>query len=136
MMTMACEHCKEVFAYIDARKNRPRQYCGIACANRAKVKPKGSAHKSWTGVGTRTKRGYIDITTPDGRRMKEHRYVMEQALGRPLFPDENVHHRNGRRDDNRLANLELWTTGQPAGQRVEDALLWAHELIKRYEVQT
>jgi HNH endonuclease len=54
----------------------------------------------------------------------EHRVVMEQMLGRPLLPQENVHHINGRRDDNRPSNLELWVKPQPNGQRVSDLVQW------------
>jgi hypothetical protein len=57
---------------------------------------------------------------------------MQEMLGRELFPDENVHHINGVRDDNRPENLELWSTSQPSGQRIPDKVEWALEILRRY----
>ena len=76
--------------------------------------------------------GYVIVKTPTGP-MRAHRLVMEQSLGRPLYYHENIHHRNGIRDDNRLENLELWSTSQPSGQRVQEKLEWAQWFITQYE---
>jgi len=40
--------------------------------------------------------------------MFQHRYVIQESLGRPLLAHESVHHKNGDKMDNRLENLELW----------------------------
>lgn len=77
--------------------------------------------------------GYMTVWQPEEKRYAhQHRLVMEALLGRPILPEENVHHKNGVRHDNRPENLELWVTSQPSGQRVQDKVDFAVEVLQRY----
>lgn len=110
------------------------EYCR-PCSDEFRV---GENHGSWKGGRIIDGDGYVRVYKPEdpranmGRYMKEHILVMEAILGRELLSHENIHHKNGNRADNRLENLELWSTHQPTGQRVEDKLKWAREIIALY----
>jgi hypothetical protein len=79
--------------------------------------------------------GYIYVKAPEGHpyanrdgMIFEHRFVMEQLLGRYLEPHELVHHKDGNRQNNATENLELLTRKRhPIGreytrEQVEKAL--------------
>ena len=46
------------------------------------------------------------------RQVKQARWIMEQYLGRRLYPSEIVHHSNEDRQDNRIENLEIKSNGK------------------------
>lgn len=159
-----CTHCGTEF---EARVVKWHHYKKKFCSaeHRQQFLQEDPSRPRWTV----TSEGYIHVRVgvgypgalPTGY-MAEHRWVMEQRLGRNLLPHEEVHHRNTHRDDNdRCANcqrnvappevrngrlhcaicdwesrsqpnLELWSGSQPRGGRVDDKIEWALGFLAQY----
>lgn len=125
------------------RRTVGRGLCRMHYERQRKGREVGSAapQKRAAGEGSIAK-GYLVVTVSPGRSRLAHRVRMESLLGRPLTKGETVHHVNGDRSDNttdgslderyRSGNLELWSSWQPAGQRVSDKIEYAQDLLRRY----
>ncbi len=74
----------------------------------------GAEHHLWKGGRCIEKNGYVIIYKPEhpakihGKYVYEHRYVMEQELGRSLESQEDIHHIDGNRQNNSIDNLILF----------------------------
>lgn len=110
-----------------------QKYCTTECFHESRFATKEAERAA--GIlpkGHISKDGYHIVKVAHGRQIKMHRYAMEKHIGRPLRANENVHHKNGNRSDNRIENLELWVKTQPCGQRVEDKVVAAVQLLQAY----
>ena len=111
--------------------------CGCLRVEKARART-GSNNPGWKGGKRSNKDGYVWIRIPthpaaSNSYVLEHRHAMEEFLGRYLEIGETVHHKNGVRSDNRIENLELWSGRHSKGQRVQDLVTWAFEIISKYE---
>ena len=107
-ITKNCIVCKKECKIKRSRKNT-FNYCSRQCFHIGYLGHNPSNFKG----GRMTHKGYVYILKKghpfadrDGYIL-EHRFVMEQHIGRYLTSKEIVHHKNHTRNDNRIENLEL-----------------------------
>lgn len=116
-----CEVCGKSFC-IDSgnvHKKNVGRFCSLKCRAyimlcspeiQSRIKhPSSHDHPMYKGGHITKDRGYKIISVKNVL-MYEHRYVMEQHLGRKLLKTESVHHINKDKLDNRIDNLELFKT--------------------------
>lgn len=89
-MAVKCLQCGVVFRTTSGRSTNAK-FCSSLCYHRAQ--------------GT-DNRAYLTITV-GSKQVYQHRWLMEQHLGRLLLSTEHVHHINGNRRDNRIENLSV-----------------------------
>ncbi|MCK5020074.1 MAG: HNH endonuclease [Candidatus Peribacteraceae bacterium] len=61
--------------------------------------------------GVNKKSGYLEKRI-NGIHYYQHRYVMEEELGRPLLSSEHIHHIDGDKTNNDIINLEILTNSK------------------------
>ena len=118
-VTLNCQQCRREYEIPKAwlKKRRAGLYCSRQCTyqywrDHPTEHPSTKKIRRNGEIAVRVDRqGYVF----EGRK-RQHRLIIERILDRPLHAWENVHHKNGIRDDNRPENLELWVVNQPAGQ--------------------
>lgn len=139
---LTCQHCGNTVVRTrklnSGRIYADQKYCSQECKVAAQMVV---AQKRFEAGGYKKhikRNGYVWITVPalsragGPRSVMEHRYVMSRHLGRELFAEETVHHINGNRQDNRLENLELFSSRHGPGQRVVDKVDFAIEMLTLY----
>ena len=101
-----CPECGSQFKPYRATSRYCSRYCAWANNGGKNKKP-----ESWWV----NSRGYVEGRVwIDGVqvRVKKHRWIAEKTLGRPLLRSEDVHHINGDKQDNSMANLKLMSHGE------------------------
>jgi hypothetical protein len=147
-LTSRCSLCLKIAKRVwEAERRKSCADCGavisrqgIRCYPCNGKTMRGQNHPQWKGGRWATEDGYVVLSAqhdhPNANKrgmLLEHIKVMSDVLGRPLYEGETVHHKNGVRSDNHPDNLELWVSFQPPGQRPEDLVVWAKEILRRYD---
>jgi hypothetical protein len=150
-VNVQCGVCKRIrfFSFSRAKENSPTAGCCRTCAPTIIDYPKGINHRNWRGGTFENDNGYIEVIKTSLSKDEQilfypmyrkrsyilmHRLIMARHLNRPLNKKEVVHHLNGDRADNRLANLQLVTnTTHPS----ENSTMWniLKDEIKRLQIK-
>lgn len=120
--SIECPNCHTMFTpnrnqIRDSEIGRQKvSYCSSECYKKhIPEKRSGEQNPHWKG-GKSTNHGYT-IILQEGYYEKqkyvgEHILIMEDLIGRKLYKNEEVHHKNENKSDNRLDNLQLLTKNQ------------------------
>lgn len=119
-LKMICQNCGKEFEFYPYRKGEVK-YCSLRCRPQdfRRNSTKGSKNCKWKGGKYKCPQGYIMVLVPNHPHLNhpdgyvfEHRFVMENHIGRYLTSAEQIHHINGIKTDNRIENLMLFESNK------------------------
>ncbi|KKL69843.1 hypothetical protein LCGC14_2110840, partial [marine sediment metagenome] len=77
---------------------------------------------------------WMDLVNANNSEENDHKLVCIAFLNHiPNGHKLVVNHINFDKLDNRVENLELWSSNHPKGCRVTDQILWAKEILNQYK---
>jgi len=125
--TFKCAYCGKINKLKKTKANLKRKFCSRRKSpdcerygrkyiqlNKSYITENGkrklvSKHTIKKGMKKISHQGYVSIWDGDQWQL-EHRMIFEKYLDRKLEKGEIIHHRNGKKQDNRIENLQLLTT--------------------------
>ena len=105
---LLCITCKKEY-YVPQYRIKNSKYCSRSCLAKIHLKQFSSTY-GFKKIGNPLHK--YKCVTIDGKRIREHRYIMEKHLGRKLKRWEHVHHMNDDSSDNRIENLEVLSNSE------------------------
>lgn len=153
---VSCEKCGIPFRAW--RSDRPSRFCSTECAPHGRPAKTPSTKCATCGVlfrrfggghpakycsrdcyrsvaKTTINDGYVLVYAPnepgayDSGQIREHRYVMQNILGRPLASHETIHHIDGDKTNNIPSNLQLRTGRHGNGIVMHCAECGSHNIV-------
>lgn len=121
--------CGQIIVTVGSRLRLGKsKSCGCSRLVWSREGQRGASNPAWKSGWIQTAEGYIKATKPGHPRADSRGYapshilVYEAANNCTVPKGFTIHHKNGVKNDNRPANLELWVSGHGPGQRVVDLL--------------
>ena len=120
-----CEWCDKPVTRMGKKTGKPWRFCSHSCRGaygKSHARDMSGPNNPRYNGGFSKSDGRTVVCTRDGGFVFWYRIVIEDAIGRPLTPEEIVHHINGDPTDDRLENLELTTRAEHASMHLDERM--------------